>query len=110
MSTTNLDPFRTGTGRWLDAQRQHPGQERRARALFGLQGRPALVQISHSRQDDANDHGMLDVFNVFDPRELRLYLLRHDVQHGAVLAAWRSARRYWFYQPRMVQVGFRITY
>ena len=101
---TNLDPFGTGTGRWLDATgRTIPRySERTEKNDYKLDLRLSKeVRVGHVALQ-----GMLEAFNVFNTENLTNY----NGVFGARTYLQPAASTDTFYQPRQVQVGFRLTY
>jgi Carboxypeptidase regulatory-like domain/TonB dependent receptor len=103
---TNLDPFRLGyTGRWLDATgRTLPRNSERTTSDYKLDLRLSKkVQVGR-----VAFQGLADVFNVFNTRNNDRATYGTNVFSTTYLQPSSSTSL--FYQPRQVQLGFRITY
>jgi hypothetical protein len=105
--STNLDPFGTGAGRWLDA----------SGAVLTKNGERALywdkkVDLRLVKNVKVGGHatiqGMLDLFNVFNTVNY------NPTAYGAVFGTTTYLKPGFssnlFYQPRMAQVGIRVIY
>jgi hypothetical protein len=102
--TTNLDPFRTGTGRWLDAQGNvlPKNGERMLKSDYKLDVRAAKT-FSFNR---VQLHGMVDVFNILNTENWGSY----GTTFGTSTYLKPGSSTNLFYQPRQVQFGLRATF
>jgi hypothetical protein len=101
---TNLDPFGTGTGRWLDATGRTIGRysERTPNNDYKLDLRLSKdVRVGHLRLQ-----GLIEGFNVLNTKNLSNY----NGVFGSLTYLQPATSTEVFYQPRQVQLGFRITY
>lgn len=107
---TTRDPFRLGyNGRWLENPADCPcsgatvgRNSERTKADYKLDLRVTkTLRLRH-----LSIQGMVDVFNVLNTRNLTNYVA--NVFSATYLQAATSTNL--FYQPRQVQVGFRISY
>jgi carboxypeptidase family protein len=101
---TTLDPFRSGTGRWLDATgRTIPrNSERTKKNDYKLDLRLSkAVQLAHVRLQ-----GILEAFNILNTENLTNY----NGVFGSNTYLRPSSSTDTFYQPRQFQFGFRISY
>ncbi|OLC82273.1 MAG: hypothetical protein AUH72_07205 [Acidobacteria bacterium 13_1_40CM_4_65_8] len=101
---TNLDPFGTGTGRWLDATGATIPRysARTEKNDYKLDLRLSKdVRIGHMRLQ-----GLVEGFNVLNTKNLTNY--NGVVGARTYLQAANSTDT--FYQPRQVQLGFRVSY
>ena len=104
---TSLDPFGSGTGRWLNANGDVLPKNG-ARALYWDKKLDLRVVKTVQIRSRANLQGMVDVFNVFntanyDPSQ-------YGSQFGTRTYLQPAFSSNLFYQPRMLQVGIRVTY
>jgi hypothetical protein len=102
--TTNLDPFRTGTGRWLDSQGNvlPKNGERMSKSDYKLD--VGLVKAFRFRQ--VHVQARLDVFNVLNAENWGSYGTTFGA--GTYLVPGSSTNL--FYQPRQFQFGARMTF
>jgi len=101
---TNLDPFGTGTGRWLDPAGNTIARNsaRTEKNDYKLDLRLSKdVRIGHMRLQ-----GLVEAFNVLNTKNLTNY--NGVVGARTYLQAATSTDT--FYQPRQVQLGFRGSY
>jgi hypothetical protein len=102
---TNLDPFGYGTGRWLDPAtgRTIPRySERTEKNDYKLDLRLSKeVAVQHVRLQ-----GMVEAFNVLNTENLSNY----NGVFGSRTYLQAAPSTMIFYQPRQVQLGFRVTY
>jgi hypothetical protein len=101
---TNLDPFGSGTGRWLDATgRTIPrNSERTAKNDYKLD-----VRLSKDvRVRGLRLQGIVEAFNVLNTKNMENY----NGLFGSRTYLQPSNSTEIFYQPRQLQFGFRITY
>jgi hypothetical protein len=101
---TNLDPFSLGySGRWLDATGATlPRNSERTTSDYKLD-----LRLSKSvKLQRFSFQGVVDVFNVFNTHNLTGYVTNYFSR--TYLQASTSTNL--FYQPRQVQIGFRISY
>jgi hypothetical protein len=102
---TTLDPFRLGyTGRWLDdAGNILPRNSERTEKW------DKKLDLRFSKNLTINRvsfQGIVDIFNVFNTWNLTNYGTNF---YGATYLRPANSTNI-FYQPRQVQLGFRITY
>jgi hypothetical protein len=102
--TTNQDPFRSGTGRWLGNQGDVlPKNGERAP---NWDKKLDLRLVKSVRIHRFNFQGMVDVFNALNTANYGAYgTVFGTAQY--LLPAFSSNT---FYQPRMLQVGFRVLF
>jgi hypothetical protein len=102
--TTNLDPLRSGTGRWLDATGAvlPKNGERMLKNDYKLDLR--LAKSLRFRR--AAIHGAIDVFNVLNTENWGSY----GTTFGTSTYLQPGSSTNLFYQPRQVQFGVRLTY
>jgi len=101
---TNLDPFGSGIGRWLDATGRTIGRYslRTEKNDYKLDLRIAKdVRIGHIRLQ-----GLAEAFNILNTRNLANY----NGVVGALTYLQAANSTEIFYQPRQVQLGFRVSY
>jgi hypothetical protein len=104
---TSLDPFGSGAGRWLDAQGDVLAKNG-ARALYWDRKVDLRIVKNLRIWGKSNLQGMLDIFNVFNTANYDP--TTYGAQFGTktyLLPAYSSNL---FYQPRMLQIGVRLTY
>jgi hypothetical protein len=101
---TNRDPFRSGTGRWLDATGAVLAKngERELKNDFKLDLR--LTKIV--RAGRTNIQGVIDVFNVFNRENWGSY----GTTFGTTTYLRPQSTTNLFYQPRQFQFGVRATF
>jgi hypothetical protein len=102
---TNLDPFGTGAGRWLDAQGDvlpKNGQ----RETYWVKKVDLRIVKNVRIVGRTNIQGMLDIFNVFNTANYGSY----GTTSGTSTYLQPAFSSNLFYQPRMLQVGVRMTY
>lgn len=101
---TSLDPFGTGTGRWLDATGRTIGRNS-ARTLkndYKLD-----IRISKSVQvGKVRLQGIIEAFNALNTENLTNY----NGVFGSNTYLQPSSSTDIFYQPRQLQFGFRVNY
>jgi hypothetical protein len=102
--TTSLDPFRTGTGRWLDAlgNTLPKNGERTLKNDYKLDVK--LVKALDIR--GVRLHGSVEVFNLLNTENWGSYGTTFGT--STYLVAGSSTNL--FYQPRQVQFGMRVTF
>jgi len=101
---TNLNPFGTGTGRWLNAAGATipRNSERTAKNDYKLDLRASkTVPVGRVRLQ-----GILEAFNVLNTKNLTGY----NGVFGSNTYLQPSSSTDIFYQPRQVQLGFRVSY
>jgi hypothetical protein len=101
---TNLDPFGTGTGRWLDATGRTIARnsERTRKNDYKLDLRLSKdVVLRRVRLQ-----GLVEAFNVLNTENLTNY----NGVFGSLTYLQPAPSTDIFYQPRQVQLGFRVTY
>ncbi len=105
--STNQDPFGSGAGRWLNstgAVLTKNGE----RALYWDRKVDLRLVKNIKMAGRATVQGMLDVFNVFNTANY------NPSSYGAVFGTATYLKPGFssslFYQPRMAQIGVRITY
>jgi outer membrane receptor protein involved in Fe transport len=101
---TNLDPLGAGVGRWLDATgRTIPrNSERTTKNDYKLDLRLSKeVRVGHLRLE-----GLLEAFNVLNTENFGNF----NGVYGALTYLQPANSTDVFYQPRQVQLGFRVTY
>jgi hypothetical protein len=109
---TQLDPFQLGYfGRWLESPSQCPCTGATiARDSQRTVGYDKKLDLRLSKSFRVPGHvtlqGVLDVFNILDTKNLTSY--GSNVFSKTYLQPASSTNL--FYQPRQVQLGFRITY
>ena len=101
---TSLNPFRAGGTRWLDAQ----GNVLPKNGERGLSwdNKLDIRLVKNVRVGRVNAQAMADVFNVLGITNYGSYGLTFGTAQY-LKPAFTSTN---FYQPRMMQVGFRVTY
>ncbi|PYR28443.1 MAG: hypothetical protein DMF98_02860 [Acidobacteria bacterium] len=102
---TNLDPFGLGyQGRWLDATGKTLPRDSERTAT----DKKIDIRVSKSVKVPGNVtlQGVLDVFNLFNTKNLTGY----TTNYFSRTYLQPSSSTNLFYQPRQVQLGFRITY
>jgi hypothetical protein len=104
---SSLDPFGSGTGRWLNANGDVLPKDG-ARALYWDKKIDLRFVKNIKIASRPNLQGMLDIFNVFntanyDPSQ-------YGSQFGSKTYLQPAFSSNLFYQPRMLQVGVRLTY
>ena len=104
---TSLDPFGSGAGRWLDAQ-GHVLPKNGERALYWDRKVDLRLQKNIRMWGRANLQGMLDVFNVFNTANYDP--TTYGAQFGTKTYLQPAFSSNLFYQPRMLQLGVRLTY
>lgn len=105
--TSNLDPFGTGAGRWLDATgRVLP--KNGARSLYWDRKVDVRLTKNVRMAGRATVQGMLDVFNIFNTANYNPSSYSSVFGTATYLRPGFSSSL--FYQPRMAQVGIRVTY
>jgi hypothetical protein len=109
---TNLDPFGLGySGRWLESPAQCPCTgatvARDSERTVGYD-RKLDIRLSKSfrLQGHVKAQGVLDAFNILNTRNVTSYVT--NVFSKTYLQPASSTSL--FYQPRQVQLGFRISY
>ena len=102
--TTSLDPFRTGTGRWLDAQGNTLAKngERTLKNDYKLDIR-AVKTFSINR---VRVQGIVDFFNILNTENWGSY----GTTFGTTTYLQPGSSTNLFYQPRQVQFGVRATF
>jgi hypothetical protein len=102
--TTNLDPFRSGTGRWLDNRGNvlPKNGERMAKSDYKLD--LGLVKTFRIRQ--VSVQGRLDVFNVLNTENWGSY----GTTYGSSTYLQPGSSTNLFYQPRQFQFAARMTF
>jgi hypothetical protein len=102
--TTNLDPFGLGyLGRWLDATGATiPRNGERTKSDYKLDFRLAKTL----RVRNLRFQGVLDVFNALNTKNYGTYTTNYFSR--TYLQPSQSTNL--FYQPRQVQLGFRVSY
>ena len=109
---TTLDPFGLGyTGRWLESSAQCPCRgatvPRDSERTVGYDKKLDLrVSKSIKIQGHVRVQGVLDAFNILNTKNLTSY--GTNVFSKTYLQPASSTNL--FYQPRQVQLGFRISY
>lgn len=104
---TSLDPFGSGAGRWLDAQ-GNVLPKNGERALY-WDKKVDLRFVKNVRVwGRSNLQGMLDIFNVFNTANYDP--TTYGAQYGTKTYLQPAYSSNLFYQPRMLQVGLRVTY
>jgi outer membrane receptor protein involved in Fe transport len=101
---TNMDPFGSGTGRWLDAAGHTIGRysERTEKNDYKLDLRFSKdVRVGHMRLQ-----GLVEAFNIMNTENLSNY----NGVFGSRTYLQAANTTDTFYQPRQVQLGFRVTY
>ncbi|MGQ0733643.1 MAG: TonB-dependent receptor [Acidobacteriota bacterium] len=101
---TNLDPFGTGTGRWLDATGRTIGRNsaRTPTNDYKLDVRIAkTVAVGRVRLQ-----GIVEAFNVLNIENLTTY----NGVFGSNTYLQPASSTDIFYQPRQLQFGFRVNY
>ena len=101
---SNLDPFGSGTGRWLDATGRTIGRYslRTEKNDYKLDLRLAKdVRIGHMRLQ-----GLVEAFNILNTENLSNY----NGVVGANTYLQPANTTDIFYQPRQLQLGFRVSY
>jgi hypothetical protein len=101
---TTLDPFGTGTGRWLDATGRTVGRnsQRTTKNDYKLDLRLSKeVRVAQLRLE-----GLIEAFNVLNTKNLTNF--NGVVFSNTYLQAANSTDT--FYQPRQLQLGFRISF
>jgi carboxypeptidase family protein/TonB-dependent receptor-like protein len=102
--TTSLNPFRSGGTRWLDAQgRVLPKNGERAPHW---DNKLDLRLAKNFRVSRVTIQGLMDVFNILNITNYGSY----GTTFGTAQYLQPAFTTNTFYQPRMLQVGFRITY
>jgi len=104
---TSLDPFGSGAGRWLDAQ-GNTLPKNGERALYWDKKVDFRIVKSVRMLGRTNLQGMLDIFNVFNTANYDPSA--YGAQFGTKTYLQPGFSSNLFYQPRMLQVGFRVTY
>ncbi len=105
---TSLDPFGLGTtGRWLDAQGDVLPKNG-ARSLYWDKKVDLRLVKNVKAFKRANLQGMLDVFNVFNTANYDP--TTYGTQFGTKTYLLPAFSSNLFYQPRMLQIGARVTY
>ncbi|HTK28865.1 MAG TPA: carboxypeptidase regulatory-like domain-containing protein [Vicinamibacterales bacterium] len=104
---TSLDPFGSGAGRWLDAKGDVLPKNGE-RALY-WDRKVDLRLVKNVRVwGRSNIQGMLDIFNVFNTANYDA--TRYGAQFGTKTYLQPAFSSNLFYQPRMLQLGVRVTY
>jgi len=101
---TTLDPFGSGTGRWLDATGRTIGRnsERTPKNDYKLDVRVAKsIDVGKLRLQ-----GIIEGFNVLNTKNLTNY----NGVFGANTYLQPASSTDIFYQPRQLQFGFRVNY
>jgi hypothetical protein len=105
--TTNVDPFGTGAGRWLNASGAVLPKNGE-RALYWDKKVDLRLVKNIKVAGRTTAQGMVDVFNVFNTANY------NPTSYGAVFGTATYLRPGFssnlFYQPRMAQVGVRVTF
>jgi hypothetical protein len=103
---SNLDPFGLGyTGRWLNAQGETiPRNGARTRSDRKLDIR--IAKTLRMRLGRATFQGVVDAFNVLNTKNY----LNYTTNYFSRTYLQPSTSTNLFFQPRQVQLGFRITY
>jgi hypothetical protein len=102
--TTNRDPFRSGTGRWLDAEGNvlPKNGERMTKSDYKLD----LRLTKNLRLGRTNIQGVVDVFNALNTENWGSY----GTSFGTTTYLQPQSTTNLFYQPRQVQFGARVTF
>jgi hypothetical protein len=101
---TNLDPFGSGTGRWLDATGRTIGRnsERTPTNDYKFDLRVAkTVEVGRVRVQ-----GIVEAFNLLNTKNLTNY----NGVFGSNTYLQPASSTNIFYQPRQLQFAFRVTY
>jgi Carboxypeptidase regulatory-like domain/TonB dependent receptor len=101
---TNLDPFGTGTGRWLDASGAtiSRNSERTSKNDYKLDLRLSkTMPVGKVRLQ-----GIVEGFNILNTKNLSNF----NGVFGALTYLQPASSTEIFYQPRQVQLGFRVSY
>jgi hypothetical protein len=102
---SNLDPFNIGvTGRWMDAAGRTLTRngERTAKNDYKLD----LRLSKRVKAGPVRLEGVVDAFNVLNTKNFTSY----GTQFGSRTYLQPASSTNLFYQPRQVQLGFRISY
>ena len=102
---TNLDPFATGTGRWLDASGATIPRNS-ARTPTNDYKLDLRLSKSVQRPGRMRLQGIVEAFNVLNTKNLTNY----NGVFGSLTYLQPASSTDIFYQPRQVQLGFRISY
>ena len=105
--TSNLDPFGTGAGRWLTANGDVLPKNGE-RSLYWDKKIDIRLVKTVKVAGRANVQGMVDVFNVFNTANYEP--ARYGSVYGTTTYLKPGFSSASFYQPRMAQVGVRVTY
>jgi TonB dependent receptor-like, beta-barrel len=102
--STNLDPLRSGTGRWLDAEGNvlPKNGARTTKNDYKLD----LRITKHLRMGRTNLQGVIDIFNAFNTENWGSY----GTTFGTSTYLLPQSTTNLFYQPRQIQFGVRLTY
>jgi hypothetical protein len=102
--STNLDPFRSGTGRWLDATGAvlPKNGERMLKNDYKLD----LRLVKAVRRGRTSIQAAMDVFNVLNSENWGSY----GTTFGTSTYLSPGSSTNLFYQPRQIQLGVRVTY
>jgi hypothetical protein len=104
---TSLDPFGSGAGRWVGVQGDLLPKNG-ARALY-WDKKVDLRLVKNVRVfGRSNLQGMLDIFNVFNTANYDPSA--YGSQFGTKTYLQPAYSSNLFYQPRMLQIGVRVTY
>jgi hypothetical protein len=104
---TSLDPFGSGAGRWVGVQGDVLPKNG-ARALY-WDKKVDLRLVKNVRVfGRSNLQGMLDIFNVFNTANYDPSA--YGSQFGTKTYLQPAYSSNLFYQPRMLQIGVRVTY
>jgi Carboxypeptidase regulatory-like domain/TonB dependent receptor-like, beta-barrel len=101
---TNLDPFGSGTGRWLDATGATIG--RYSERTVGNDYKLDLRVSKDVRLGQMRLQGLVEAFNILNTRNLTNY----NGVYGSRTYLQPANSTEVFYQPRQVQLGFRVSY
>jgi len=100
---TNLDPFGTGIGRWLASGATIPrNSERTPKNDYKLDLRVSKIVTAGK----VRLQGIVEAFNVFNTENLTGY----NGVLGSLTYLQPASSTDIFYQPRQVQLGFRVSY
>lgn len=104
---TNLDPFGTGAGRWLNAAGDVLPKNG-ARSLYWDKKVDLRFTKNIKLGSHVNVQGILDAFNIFNTANYNPGAYGATFNTAAYLKPAFSSNL--FYQPRMAQLGARVTF